>query len=44
MRILCEKHHRGINHGIHMIPLPVWEMQRIKRDDFIFSEDEQEQA
>jgi hypothetical protein len=44
MRILCEKHHRGPGHGIHMIPLPIWEMQRIKRDDFIFSEDEQEHS
>lgn len=40
MRILCSKHHRGINHGIHMVPLPMWEMQRIQKVGFVFSEDE----
>jgi hypothetical protein len=42
MRILCEKHHRGPGHGIHMMDFPHWIMQAIKREDFIFSEDEQE--
>lgn len=41
MKILCAKHHRGINHGIHMVPLPMWEMQRIQKADFVFSPDEE---
>ncbi|WP_118181314.1 hypothetical protein [Paraburkholderia phosphatilytica] len=41
MKILCAKHHRGINHGIHMVPLPMWEMQRIQKADFVFTPDEE---
>jgi hypothetical protein len=40
LMILCEKHHRGKNHGIHELPYPIWIMQKNKRADFIFSEDE----
>lgn len=41
MKILCAKHHRGMNHGIHMVPLPMWEMQRIQKVGFVFSPDEE---
>jgi hypothetical protein len=40
MRVLCEKHHRGVNHGIHMLPYPMWIAQKVMRDDFVFSPDE----
>lgn len=40
MMVLCEKHHRGKDHGIHMLPFPIWIMQRNQRADFIFSPDE----
>ena len=40
MRILCLKHHRGKDHGIHFVPYPIWIMQQIKKDSFIFSPDE----
>jgi hypothetical protein len=40
MRVLCEKHHRGVNHGIHMLPYPMWIMQAVQRADFVFSPDE----
>lgn len=40
MMVLCEKHHRGKNHGIHVLPYPIWIMQRDQRADFIFSLDE----
>lgn len=40
MLVLCEVHHRHKNHGIHMMPWPIFIMQRYKRDDFImFVED-----
>lgn len=39
--VLCKKHHTGKDHGIHMLPYPTWLMQRHKRQDFIFSPDEQ---
>jgi hypothetical protein len=32
--MLCEKHHRRKNHGIHNLPYPIWIMQKYKRDDF----------
>ena len=44
MMVLCEKHHRGKNHGIHMLPYPIWIMQRNQRPDFIFSADEQKKG
>ena len=40
MLVLCERHHRGKGHGIHMLPYPIWIMQRNQRADFIFSPDE----
>jgi hypothetical protein len=40
MRILCAKHHRGINHGIHMVPFPMWIMQAVSLKDFVFSPDD----
>jgi hypothetical protein len=40
MRVLCERHHRGINHGIHMLPYPIWIAQKVMRADFVFSPDE----
>jgi hypothetical protein len=32
--VLCEKHHRGTNTGIHAMPYPLWIMQRYVREDF----------
>lgn len=40
MMVLCEKHHRAKNHGIHWVPFPIFVMQRNKKDDFVFSPDE----
>lgn len=40
MMILCAKHHRLKDHGIHFVPYPIWVMQRNKREDFVFSPDE----
>lgn len=40
MRVLCAKHHRGKDHGIHYLPYPIWQMQMQKREDFVFSPDE----
>lgn len=40
MLVLCAKHHRGKGHGIHLLPYPVWIMQRNQRADFVFSPDE----
>jgi hypothetical protein len=40
-RVLCKKHHTGKDHGIHYLPYPIWQMQKHKRDDFIFSPDEE---
>ncbi|HDR9065464.1 TPA: hypothetical protein ACU967_002221 [Burkholderia contaminans] len=40
MMVLCEKHHRGKDHGIHLLPFPLWQMQVNKRADFVFSPDE----
>ena len=38
---LCEKHHRGqAPHGKHFTPEPIWNMQKYKRKDFIYSPDE----
>lgn len=41
MMVLCEKHHRAKDHGIHLVPYPIWIMQRVKRADFVFSPDEE---
>lgn len=40
MMVLCSKHHRAKNHGIHWVPYPIWVMARNKRDDFILTPDE----
>lgn len=40
MRVLCAKHHRGKNHGIHWLPYPIFLMQMNKRDDFVFAPDD----
>lgn len=37
MMVLCEKHHRGKDHGIHMLPYPIWIMQREALPDFQFA-------
>jgi hypothetical protein len=41
MMVLCEKHHRAQDHGIHHLPYPDWIMQRNKLDTFVFSPDEE---
>lgn len=40
-RVLCKKHHTGKDHGIHFLPMPIWQMQKYKRDDFILTPDEE---
>jgi hypothetical protein len=40
-QVLCKKHHTGRDHGIHYLPYPIWQMQKHKRDDFVFSPDEE---
>ncbi len=37
MRILCMKHHRHRDAGIHMLPYPIFVMQAVKRSDFVFA-------
>jgi hypothetical protein len=37
MLVLCEKHHRGEDHGIHMLPYPIWIAQKYLKKDFVFS-------
>ena len=39
--VLCKKHHVGLDHGIHMMPYPLWRLQKLKKKDFIFSPDEE---
>ena len=41
MMVLCAKHHRHKDHGIHMLPYPIWIMQRVQDEDFVFSPDEE---
>lgn len=36
LMILCSKHHRGPQTGIHSITYPVWSLDRIARDDWEF--------
>ena len=38
--VLCKKHHTGADHGIHMLPITLWRLQKLERADFIFSPDE----
>lgn len=37
MRILCAKHHRHVNHGIHAMPYPSWELQAWDKAAFRFA-------
>ncbi|PUA19568.1 HNH endonuclease [Glaciimonas sp. PCH181] len=37
MMVLCETHHRAKDRGIHMMPYPIWIMQREQRADFVFA-------
>ena len=34
MRVLCAEHHRGKDRGVHMIPQPVWIIQKYVKDGF----------
>jgi len=36
MLVLCEKHHRGSRHGIHMITYPAWLLQRYQGKQWTF--------
>jgi hypothetical protein len=39
---LCMKHHRGAApHGKHFTPEPIWNMQKYKRADFVYCNDEE---
>lgn len=37
MMVLCKYHHTHKNHGIHMMPYPIWIMQRNMGADFKFA-------
>lgn len=37
--ILCDKHHRGGNHGIHSVTYPAWRLDRYARDGYEFLPD-----
>lgn len=37
MMILCATHHRHVNHGIHAVPFPSWQLQRHMRAGFKFA-------
>ena len=37
MMVLCADHHRHRDRGIHMLPYPIWVMQRERRKDFVFA-------
>jgi hypothetical protein len=39
LSILCDKHHRGPNHGIHEITYPAWLLDRYARDEWEFLPD-----
>ena len=39
MMVLCERHHRGKDHGIHLLPYPIWIMQRECLAGFEFAKD-----
>lgn len=39
--IVCKKHHIGKDHGIHTLPIGLWILQKVKKDDFVFSPDEE---
>ena len=38
--VLCKKHHTGKDHGIHTLPVPLWELQKTMKTGFVFSPDE----
>lgn len=40
MMVLCKHHHTGKDHGIHMLPYPVWIMQRHALQSFEFAPDD----
>lgn len=40
LMIICDKHHRGPNHGIHAITYPAWLLDRYARDDYEFMSDD----
>lgn len=37
MRILCARHHRHVNHGIHAMDYPSWELQAWDKSQFQFA-------
>ncbi len=37
MMVLCADHHRHKDHGIHMLPYPIWIMQAICNSSFVFA-------
>ena len=39
MLVLCQKHHRLKNHGIHNLPYPIWKIQQLVQSDFVLTED-----
>lgn len=39
MMVLCQTHHRHVNHGIHNLPYPIWIMQRNAAKGFDLFED-----
>ena len=39
--VLCKRHHIGKDHGIHTLPFPLWRLQRLAKESFIFSPDEE---
>ncbi len=41
MMVLCKYHHTHKDHGIHMLPYPIWVMQRNKLAGFEFAPDEE---
>lgn len=40
MEPICKLHHIRADHGIHLVPLPIWFAQGLVRPDFEFSPDE----
>jgi hypothetical protein len=44
LMILCDKHHRGLNHGIHAITYPAWRLDRYVKQGYEFLPDVKEQA
>ncbi len=40
MMVLCQVHHRHKDHGIHMLPYPLWILQKYVKSDFVYTPDE----